>query len=167
MRGALGILAALAVMAPSVALAQPSTGMNVSITPTIQNAQYVSGNCMGGFQTVAFGSSASVLSAITLSSQGGLVTAKQIYVFSQNPAGSTCTDKSTFTIATADLPKLVQTLSITPTVPTGTTKSSATASNLALGLGYPANGTFWVAVVETATETPASTTDLTLDFSAF
>lgn len=140
------------------------TGIDVAITPTIQNAAYASGNCMGGFQTVALGSSVSVLSQISLASQGGLATAKQIYIFSANPTGSTCTDKSTFTIATADLSKLIYTGSITPAAPTGTTKTWGALSNLALGI-Y-SGGTVYAAIVETASETPASTTDLVMTFSA-
>ena len=142
-----------------------ATGKNVADTPTIQNASYVSGNCMGGFQTVVLGSSASVLSGIGLSSQGGLATAKQIYVFDANPSGSTCTDKSTFTIATADLSKLVTTFQITPAAPTGTTKTNGVSSNL--GLGIPSGGTNYIAIVETTTETPASASDLVLNVSAF
>lgn len=137
--------------------------MNVAITPTIQNAAYASGNCMGGFQLVPLGASTSVLSSISVASQGGLATAKQIYVFNANPTSSTCADKGTFTIATADLAKLLYTVSITPSVPTGTTKTFGQAANLALGV--PFGGSLYVAVVETASETPASTTDLVLNFS--
>lgn len=141
------------------------TGINVSVTPTIQNASYVSGNCMGGFQTIALGTAASVLSQVAIRSQGGLVTAKQIYLFSANPSASTCTDKSTFTINSADVSKLMLTFSITPTVPTGTTISAASQSNL--GLGIPSGGNVYMAVVETTTETPATTSDLVFNFSAF
>lgn len=143
-------------------VSQQPTGTNIADTPTIQNAAYASGNCMGGFQTIALGSAVSALSQISLASQGGLATAKQIYVFSANPSGSTCTDKSTFTIATADLAKLIYTGSITPAAPTGTTKTWGAASSLAL----PVPATIYVAIVETAPETPTSTTDLVLTFSA-
>lgn len=141
------------------------TGINVADTPTIQNAAYASGNCMGGFQTIAMGSGASILSSVSLASQGGLATAKQIYIFDANPTGSTCTDKSTFTIATADLSKLMATFSLTPAAPTGTTKTFA--ANGSMGLGLPSGGLIYAAVVETASETPASTTDLVLNFSGF
>lgn len=140
-----------------------ATGFNVAATPTIQNASYVSGNCMGGFQTVALGASSTVLSQVMLASKGGLVTAKQIYIFSASPASSTCTDKSTFTLNAADLSKLMTTFSLTPAAPTGTTVSQAAQSNMALGL--PTSGTVYVAVVETATETPATTTDLVLNLN--
>lgn len=141
------------------------TGINVSVIPTIQNASYVSGNCMGGFQTVAMGTGVSVLNGLTLASKGGLVTAKQVYLFSASPAASTCIDKSTFTIAAADVSKVITTFSITPAAPTGTTTTFATQG--ALGLGIPSGGTFYAAIVETTTETPGSTSDLVLNFTAF
>lgn len=140
-----------------------ATGWNVSVTPTIQNAAYASGNCMGGFQSVSAGSTASVLNQLTLSSKGGLTTAKQLYVFSANPGGSTCTDKSTFTIAAADVGKVIGTYAITPAAPTGTTITFGSLGGLGLGTG----STFYFAIVETASETPASTTDLTVAASGF
>jgi hypothetical protein len=138
----------------------------VSQTPTIQAAQYVSGNCMGGFQAVAIATTTGVtgiLDKITLISKGGLVTAKQLYVFTSNPSGSTCTDKSTFTIAAADLPKLMTTLSITPVVPTGGAASVGEASNLVNQFVTSGNANLYVAIVETTTETPGSTSDLVLN----
>ena len=135
----------------------------VSTTPTIQNAQYVSGNCMGGFQavTVATTTGASgILTNFTLISKGALVTAKQIYIFSSNPSGSTCTDKSTFTIAAADLPKLITSISVTPAVPTGGAASVGNATNLVQNFVTSGNGNLYFAIVETATETPATTSDL-------
>jgi hypothetical protein len=142
------------------------TGANVTVTPTIQNASYVSGNCMGGFQTVSLGSLQSVLNQTMLSSKAGLVTAKQVYEFGANPTGSTCTDKGTFTLASADVPKLLTApFQITPATATGATATSGAQTSQ--GLGIPAGGVIYVAIVETTTETPATTSDLVLGFSAF
>ena len=150
----------------TLSLTPSPTGANVSVTPTIQNSSYVSGNCMGGFKAVSLGTAQSVLSQIMLSSQGGLITGKVLYVFSANPTGSTCTDKGTFTLAAADVSKLmVSPISINPFVSTGATASMGAASNL--GLGIPSGGVVYVGIVETATETPATTTDLVLNFSAY
>jgi hypothetical protein len=135
----------------------------VSTTPTIQNAQYVSGNCMGGFQAVAVGTTtggSGILTDFTLISKGGLITGKQIYLFSSNPSGSTCTDKSTFTIAAADLPKLITSFTVTPAVPTGGAASVGNVSNLVYNYVTSGNNNLYFAIVETATETPASTSDL-------
>lgn len=140
------------------------TGLNVAVTPTIQAAQYVSGNNMGGLQTVTLGTTQSLLSQVSLMSQGGLATGKVIYLFDANPTGSTFTDKSTFTLATADTSKILAIFTLTPVAPTGTTRSYAAASNLALAV--PAGGVIYMAIVETATETPGSTSDLVFNFSA-
>lgn len=142
-----------------------STGNNVSVTPTIQNASYISGNNMGGLQTITLGTSQSVLNQVSLMSQGGLATGKVIYLFDANPTGSTFTDKSTFTIAAADTSKILSVFTLTPVAPTGTTRTFAAASNL--GLGIPFGGVIYLAIVETVTETPGTTTDLVLSLSAF
>lgn len=150
-------------VASDSSIAVVATGNNVSITPTIQNASYVSGNNMGGLQTIAMGTTVSVLNQISLQSKGGLLTAKQIYVFFANPTGSTFTDKGTFTLAAADVSKVLVIFSITPAAITGASSTYAAQSNM--GLGIPA--TIYLAIVETATETPGTTTDLVLNLSAF
>lgn len=142
-----------------------SSGGLVSVTPTIQNAAYASTNCMGGFQTVALGSSVSVLNQIGIFSKGGLATAKLLYVFSANPSASTCTDKSTFTLNAADVSKVMLIVSLTPATTTGTSVTSAFASNI--GLGVPSGGTVYLAIVDTATETPGTTSDLVVNLGAF
>lgn len=138
----------------------------VSTTPTIKNAQYVSGNCMGGFQAVAVGTTnggSGILTNFTLISKGALVTAKQIYVFSSYPSSSTCTDNGTFTIAAADLSKLITSFSVTPAVPTGGVASVGNVSNLVLNYVTSGNNNLYEAIIETATETPASTSDLVIN----
>lgn len=134
-----------------------------STTPTIQNAAYVSGNCMGGFQTVSVARTSGgsgLINKFILVSQGGLATTKQIYIFSTNPSGSTCTDKSTFTLAAADMGKLIGTFALTPSAPTGTTRSEAENANMATDFVTSGNTNIYVAIVETASETPATTSDL-------
>lgn len=167
---ALALCAALSFAGPVQAqiISTPSgaqSGFLVSTTPTIQNASYVSGNCMGGFQTIALGTSGSVLSQIGLLSKAGLTTAQQLYIFSANPASSTCTDKSTFTLNAADVSKVIWAGQITPAAQTGSTPTFGSASSLALGI--PSGGTVYAAIVETTTETPATTSDLVLNASGF
>lgn len=142
-----------------------TTGFNVSVTPTIQNASYAAGACMGGVQAITLPANATVLNSLTLSSQGGLATSKVLYVFSANPTASTCTDKSAFVLGAADVSKLLiapAQSALAPVAPiSGTTVASATAA--ALGVSLTAGvGKIWVAIVETATETPATTGDLVL-----
>lgn len=173
------IIVLLGLMLSSQAFAQTPNGNNsnggtvtgnvggydafVSTTPTIQSASYVSGNCMGGFQAVAaarISGGSGIFNKFTLISKGGLLTAKQIYVFTSNPSSSTCTDKGAFTIAAADLPKLISTFSITPAVPIGGVASEGEASGLQQSFVTSGNQNLYFAIVETTTETPASTSDL-------
>lgn len=137
-----------------------------SVTPTVQNAQYVPGNCMGGFQPISVGSTAGlsgILNKITMISKGADTAAKQLYVFTSNPSSSTCTDKGAFTIAAADLPKWIATLPMTLAVPSGGAASEAEASSLGDHFVTSGNTDLYVAIVEAATSTPASTSDLLLN----
>jgi hypothetical protein len=136
---------------------------DVSTNPTVQNASYSSGNCMGGFQTVAVARTSGgtgLLNTLTIMSKGGSVVAMQFYIFQQNPSSSTCTDKSTFTLNAADLPNLIATFSLTPAAPTGTTVTYAEASGLARAFTTNGNSNIYVAIVAGGTVTPASTSDL-------
>jgi hypothetical protein len=141
----------------------------VATTPTIQNASYVSGNCMGGFQTVAAARTSGgsgILNTVTLASKGGLATGKVIYIFGQNPSSSTCTDKGTFTLNAADIGKLlVAPFTLTPAATTGTTVSTASNQNIVASFVTSGNQNVYFAIVETATETPATTSDLILTLS--
>ena len=140
-----------------------------SVSMALQNASYVSGNCITGFQTLSVArvsGGSGILNYVNLISSGGLVTGKQIYVFDQNPAGSTCTDKGTFSIATADYPKLIATFSLTPALPTGSTWSEAEQTVMAKSFVTSGNANLYVAVVEQATETPAAASTLQLTLGA-
>jgi hypothetical protein len=139
-------------------------GFNVASTPTIQNAAYAANNNVGGLLTIAAGSLASVLNNVTLSSKSGSVIAKALWLFHTNPSASTFTDKGTFSIAAADVSKIMcQPLQLTPQGSNGPSTTSVTIANL--GLGLLSGGTFYAALAETAADTPASTTDLVLLFN--
>jgi len=87
-------------------------GFNIAVpvAPTIQAAQYVSGNAVGALQSVAvFRTTAQpsgILDNIFVGWEGTETTALTFYVFNTNPTGSTCTDKVAFSLAAADIPKL-------------------------------------------------------------
>lgn len=134
--------------------------------PTVQNAAYSSGNCVGGFNSVTFQGTGpiSLLNDVSVISQGGGTETLTVYVFDQNPSGSTCTDKSTFTLATADTAKLLMSpFALTLVAPTGATQSFASNPNLAR---IPKSGTttLWYALVAGGSFTPGSTTDLIVGF---
>lgn len=169
LRSLLAAASALALLASApAAFAGPGdTNQNFfgSVTVPVQNAQYVAGNCMGGFQAIqvsSVGGTSGILNKITLISKGGLLTTKQIYVFTSNPGSSTCTDKGTFSIAAADAGKWIATLSLTPLVPAGGAMSEAEASGLGDHFVTNGNADLYFAIIETATETP-NANDLVLN----
>jgi hypothetical protein len=106
----------------------------VSVVPTIQAAAYASGNAVGALQTVAVFRSTSqpsgIINNVLLAWKGTQTTAITFYVFDTNPSGSTCTDKTAFSLATADIPKLaLQPFTLTAAAPAvGTTATSAASA---------------------------------------
>lgn len=114
-------------MTPVVA----GTNVAVPTTPTIQAAAYASGNAVGALQTVAVfrttNQPSGILNAISLAWKGTETTALTFFVFDTNPSGSTCTDKTAFSLATADVPKLaLPPFTLTAAAPAvGTTFTSA------------------------------------------
>lgn len=137
------------------------TDDRLSATPTIQNAAYASGNNIGGLVSLTLPRTASgILNAVAVKFVGGATTAITAYFFDANPTGSTFTDKSTFTLATADLDKLILPPQVlTPAVQgIGSTITFAEAANLARM--FKSTATIYCAFVSGGTFTPASTTDL-------
>lgn len=171
----LRVIAALAAL-----FAFPAYALNdgVSVTPLVQNAAYSSGNAIGGLQTVPFFRTSNlkpsgVLDGVMVTSVGGSTTAITFYIFDSSPSATTCTDKSAFSLGTADIAKLaVQPFTLTPAATTGTSASSAQlvqATSLANhDVGTAAvPGPFpnlYVCAVVGGTVTPASTTDLVFKY---
>lgn len=134
-------------------------------TPTVQNAAYSSGNCMGGFRPLTVSRTASggiIISAFSVRSVSGITPTVQVYLFSSSPSASTCTDKSTFTINSADVDKVIAggVFLVGLAQPVGSTPSFGSVSNLALSAKADASSQITYAIVATATTTPGSTTDL-------
>ena len=136
----------------------------VSVTPTIQNAAYASGNAVGALQTVAvFRTSAQpsgILTGIFLAWKGTETTGLTFYVFDTNPTGSTCTDKSAFSLATTDVPKLIippfTLTAAAPTVGTTTTSAASLFSPFSIKNGDgAATVNLYVCAVSGGTFTPA------------
>ncbi len=141
--------------------------VGVAFTPTVQNASYSSGNSLGGLQTIAFFRSTAQPSGIfdnfLITSKGGSTVAMTVYIFDTNPSGSTCTDKSAFSLAVADVAKLAMApFVLTPAiVGAGTTATTAQlAQNASVKNGDGANVSLYVCLVANGTVTPGSTTDL-------
>jgi len=148
---------------------------NISNTPTVQNAAYSASNAIGGWQQIsAFRTTtqpSGVLNYIQVASKGGSTTALTIYGFNKSSAAlsSTCTDKSAFSLAAADLSSMLPGFPIilTPVISQGTTITSASQSILTSVKntdGTPTQNLTFCAVVG-GSVTPASTTDLVFNFS--
>ena len=176
MKRLLASICALALLG-SEAIAGPISGgfsTNITVTPTVQNAAYSSGNAIGGLQTVNFFSTdqpTGILNNISVASKGGSNTAMTLYIFTANPTSSTCTDKSAFSLAAADVAKLVASIPVVLTpaiVGVGTTATFA-SQQLPISVRNtesPFKNNFYVcAVVGGAGVTPASTTDLVFEYA--
>lgn len=143
---------------------------HVASTPTVQNASYVSGNCIGGFNavTVAVNNGQSgFITNFRVGSVGGATPTVTVYLFSANPSASTCTDKSTFTLNSADVDKLIALpTAATLAAPTGTTVTfggvdySPPKPFIAGGSTGSGVATIYYALVSGSTFTPATTTDI-------
>lgn len=162
---------------PTLAFAQinsSSTEFDVSLTPTIQAAQYVSGNAIGGLQTITpfrGVQPTGILNNISVWSKGGSTTAITFYIFHSIPSSATtCTDKTAFVLAAADTSKL---LSFNPPVLTpaivgvGTTATTA-AQQIPVSVrnqDNPSTTNLYICSVYGGTVTPASTSDLIFNYS--
>jgi hypothetical protein len=154
----------------STNLVSAGFSQQVASTPVVQNAQYVSGNCIGGFNaiTVAVNNGQSgFVTHFRVASLGGSIPTLTIYLFSSNPSASTCTDKSTFTLAAADVDKLiVSPTAITLAAPTGTsvtfgaTEFTPPRAFIAGGSTGSGVATIYYGLVSGTTFTPATVSDL-------
>lgn len=146
----------------------------VSNTPTVQNAAYAASNAIGGWQQIAaFRTTAQpsgILDYVAVASKGGSMTALTVYGFTKSSANltSTCTDKSAFSLAAADLSSMIPgfPITLTPATTQGTTVTSAAQSIVTSvknsDSAASANLTFCAVVGGSVT--PASTSDLVFNF---
>jgi hypothetical protein len=144
---------------------------NIANTPIVQNAAYSAGNAIGGLQTFAFfrtSGGTGVLNNVSVASKGGSTTAITLYIFSSNPSGSTCTDKSAFSLAAADVSKLIaQTpVVLTPAViGSGATVTFASQQAPVSVKNADSTTSLYVCAVVGGSVTPASTTDLVFNLA--
>lgn len=135
---------------------------SVSTTPTVTNASYVAGKCMGGLQTVAVARATGIggiLNKIVYTSKAGSTSAITFYVFKSSPTTS-CADTATFTLNSADLSLLVGVWAISPAVIPNQTQSYAELANLGASFVPSGNSNVYVYVVSNATQTPSTTSDI-------
>lgn len=136
------------------------TDVKISVIPTVQNAQYVSGNDIGGLVSFTLPRTVSgIFNSILIKFVGGATTTITAYIFDSNPTGSTFTDKGTFTVATADLDKMIcAPIALTPAALTGSSVTFAENANMARMFNTTA--TIYIGFVVGGTFTPASVADL-------
>jgi hypothetical protein len=144
---------------------------NISNTPTVQNAAYSSGNAIGGLQTIAFlrtAGGSGILNNVSVWSKGGSTTAITDYIFNANPTSSTCTDRSAFVLAAADVSKLIIAIPpvLTPAVVgAGTTDTTASQQSPISVKNGDSTVNLYVCPVVGGTVTPATTTDLVFGYA--
>ena len=156
-----GVQVNAALPAGSNLIGAVDTAGSINVTPTVQNASYVSGNDIGGLVSFTMPRTASgLLQSVALQFIGGATTTINAFCFDSNPTGSTFTDKSTFTIAAADEAKRINktALALAPAAATGDTVTGAEQNQYAMP--FNSTATIWCAYASTGTFTPASTTDM-------
>lgn len=130
--------------------------------PTVTaSSAYTAGNSVGGLTTLTLPQTASgLIQSVSVIVVSGDVNPLSIYIFDANPTSSTFTDKATFSIATADISKLVNktAVTLTPAVGTGVTFSTATLDGYAKPFALV--GKLYVALTTSGTPTYASITDV-------
>lgn len=146
----------------------------VTNTPTVQNAAYSASNAIGGWQQLTFFRNTTqpsgILDYVQVASKGGSTVALTVYGFTKSSANlsSTCTDKSAFSLAAADLSALIPgfPVTLTPATTQGTTITSASQSVITSVKNSDStpstNLTFCVVVGGSVT--PATTSDLVFNF---
>lgn len=175
MKKLLASISLLALFCPQLVLAQSqaSSDFDVSLTPVVQAAQYVSGNAIGGLQTISpfrGVNPTGILNNISVWSKGGSTTAITFYIFHSNPTASTCTDKVAFVLGAADVNKLLTFIPpvLTPAViGVGTTATTA-SQQLPVSVrnqDNPSTINLYICAVYGGTVTPASVSDLVFNFS--
>jgi hypothetical protein len=104
----------------------------VTSNPIVQTSQYASGASLGGLQTLSFfrtlAQPSGILNNLSVSSKAGAVTPITLYIFNANPTSSTCTDKTAFSLAAADITKLITALPTSLTMAAGAIPTPTTAS---------------------------------------
>jgi hypothetical protein len=147
---------------------------DVSVTPTVQNAAYSSGNAIGGLQSVKLfrgtQQPSGILNNIQVQSQGGATTAITLYIFRAKPSSSTtCTDKSAFSLAAGDVNKLIPGAPpvLTPAVVGAGSTVTFASEQLPIivsNLDSPFTNLIYVCPVVGGTVTPGTTTDLVFTY---
>lgn len=144
----------------------------VADTPTITAGAYVSGNCIGGFRSLAIatrnGQSGRLTNFSVFGQSAAISPTLVAYFFDASPASSTCTDRGAFTLSTVDVNKLITSPqavtvtfaggSLTPTV--GSIAFAPERPFIAGGSTNSGVSTIFYAMVATSSMTPITASDI-------
>lgn len=138
----------------------------ITVTPTIETSQYVTGDLVGEKLTFsgAFlgqnGPSTGVVQSIVLKDADKKSAALDIVLFDSDPSGTTFTDNAAFDVADADLTKIVGVVSLT-TYFAFNDNSVSYSGDLNMPFEIAAGGSaLYGAIVSRATVTYTAGTDL-------
>ncbi len=162
-------------VAAQVASASLNTmqGFAQAVTSTIagvtSTGAYVSGNCIGGFQSiVAAGKNGQSgnLKNVLVENVSGNAAPVTVYLFESSPTASTCTDHGTFAVGAADLGRLIAApTQVVLAAPAGAVPSFGEIAFAGNGRPFVAGGVssattnISYALVAGGSQTAASTTD--------
>jgi hypothetical protein len=139
------------------------TDDRVTVIPTIQAASYVSGNNIGGLMSFTlFRAASGILNSIMVKFIGGATTPITVYCFDSNPTASTFTDKGTFTLALADVDRLICSPQVLTPAVQGVGSTVTFQEAVSMSRMFKSTSTIYCACVAGGTFTPASVADMHL-----
>lgn len=159
-----------------------SNQIKVQVAQTVTAASaYSTGNAIGGLMTVA--GAARVSGSLGASGTGGILTGLQmnskslqttqvdVFLFDANPTGSTCTDKTAFSLVVADFDKVVGILTIPGTAANGAGWFGGGTGSVGIPTYFPVTydlssaTSIYACAVTRGTPTYTATTDVSFKFN--
>lgn len=147
----------------------PTGGVQVSIvvTPTVTaSSAYATGNNLGTIQTltgaVRLSGGTALLQKVVLNFKSAQTAQTDVLIFNASPSGSTFTDKTAVSVATADFDKLVGVVHVADCTSAGT-PTICQATGLALSVKAVGTANLYAVAVTRGTPTFTATTDVSMN----
>jgi len=146
--------------------------ITVTVAQTVTaSSAYSAGNAVGGLITIAGAARVSgasgaagtsgLLQSVVVNAKSAQTTQMDLIVFSANPTGSTCTDKTAIAVAAADFDKVLGVAHVTDWTNLGT-PSVGQAQNLSIPYALASSTTLYGCLVTRGTPTFAATSDISV-----
>lgn len=159
-----------------------SNQIKVQVAQTVTSASaYASGNAVGGLMTIAGAARVSgslgaagtggILTGLMMNSKSLQTTQVDVFLFDANPTTSTCTDKTAFSLATADFDKVIGVVTIPGTAANGAGWYAGTVGSTGVATYYPvtydlaSSTSMFACAVTRGTPTYTATTDVSFKFN--